>query len=193
MIWVCTCNFALSIWCYPNAIYKADPNMYWFRTHLAPIIMNQNLAVICVTAYSVYIIDTSSAFPAVVRCTLHSDDSAILQVYLAFNQSCKTFWGQEAWFSTNQYLGGNWFKKEISKELPFYGLTNWGMGLGEKLLKCFFNSRVFTRFFHRDKLENSHSQIISPHFIWGIAAANLWWNSYKLATLKLSLLYFASR
>ena len=58
--------------------------MYWFRTHLAPIIMNQNLAIICVTAYSVYIIDTSSAFPAVVRCTLHSDDSAILQVMSEF-------------------------------------------------------------------------------------------------------------
>ena len=44
IIWVCTCNFAISIWSSPNATYKATANKY-FWNQLAPQIMHQNLAV----------------------------------------------------------------------------------------------------------------------------------------------------
>ena len=44
IIWVCTCNFSISIWSSPNATYKATANKY-FWNQLAPQIMHQNLAV----------------------------------------------------------------------------------------------------------------------------------------------------
>ena len=45
IIWVCTCNFTISIWSSPNATYVAAANKY-FVSQLAPKIMHQILAVI---------------------------------------------------------------------------------------------------------------------------------------------------
>ena len=45
IIWVCTCNFAISIWSSPNATYIAAANKY-FWTQLVPQIMHQNLAIL---------------------------------------------------------------------------------------------------------------------------------------------------
>ena len=45
IIWVCTCNFAISTWSSPIATYMAAANKH-FWTQLAPQIMHQNLAII---------------------------------------------------------------------------------------------------------------------------------------------------